>query len=84
MAAMTSAAERAAARGAWPVRRFELGQEPGDDLSSITTPEQRLEMVWALTLEAWALAGWPLPAYERSQAPVRLTSLERAGLKSRV
>ena len=81
---MSTPAERAEARRTWPVARFKLGQEPGDDLSATTTAEQRLEMVWALTLEAWALAGRALPAYERSQAPVRRTSLEHLRVKSRV
>ena len=80
---MSSAAERAAARRTWPVRRFRLGEEPGDDLSSTTTAEQRLEMVWALTLEAWELAGRAIPGYERSQAPVRRTSLEQPPPESR-
>jgi hypothetical protein len=32
-------------------------------------------MVWALTLEAWALSGRPLPRYERSEAPIRRIGL---------
>lgn len=57
-------------RSEWPVRVFQLGEEPGDDLSSTTTPDERLAMVEALTREAFALAGIPLPSYSRAEAPV--------------
>lgn len=58
-------------RQSWPVRKYRLGSEPSEDLSDSTTAEQRLEMMWPLTLEAWALNGEPLPDYLRSKAPVR-------------
>lgn len=57
-------------RSAWPVRRFALGEEPGDDLSLTTTPSERVAMVWPLTLDAWALAGREMPAYSRTETPV--------------
>ena len=57
-------------RSAWTVRRFDLGDEPSDDLSATTTPEQRLEMVWTLTLESWTLTGREVPAYSRAETPV--------------
>ncbi|MCI0652327.1 MAG: hypothetical protein L0Z55_10635 [Planctomycetes bacterium] len=66
---------RAHARASWTVRKFRLGAEPSDDLSASTTAEQRLAMMWELTLEAWALAGLPIPAYPRASAPVRLVDL---------
>ena len=53
-----------------PVRVYRLGEEPGDDLSASTTPEERLAMVWELTMRAWALSGRPIPSYERSEMPV--------------
>ena len=59
-------------RARWPVRRFPLGAEPGDDLSATTTPAERIAMVWTLTLEAWAVAGRPLPVYRRDETPVRV------------
>ena len=59
-------------RGSWPVRRYPLGHEPGDDLSAETTPQQRLAMVWELTLRAYRLAGRPLPRYARSEMPGRV------------
>jgi hypothetical protein len=58
-------------RMSWPIRKFRLGSEPGPNLSAVTTPEQRIEMVWPLTLEAWAFAGRPIPEYSRSETPVR-------------
>ena len=69
------AAARALARRSWPVRKYRLGAEPGDDLSAFTTPEDRLAMMWPLALEAWELTGKPLPTYLRDETPVRcLTS----------
>jgi hypothetical protein len=62
-------------RSAWPVRAYRLGSEPGDDLSGSTTPEERLAMMWPLALEAWELAGRPLPKYERGETPVGLRLL---------
>jgi hypothetical protein len=61
---------RAARRRSWPVKKYRLGSEPSDDLSDSTTPEQRLEMMWPLALEAWSLTGNPLPDYARRHAPV--------------
>lgn len=57
-------------RSDWPVRVFRLGEEPGDDLSATTTPEERLAMVETLTLEAFALAGLARPSYSRAQSPM--------------
>jgi hypothetical protein len=65
-------------REKWPVRRYRLGEEPRDDLTSTTTAEERLEMVEALSAEAWALTGRPLPSYARHEAPVRLRPLRAA------
>ena len=67
-----SKASRRAARKSWPVRKYRLGSEPGDDLSETTTPRERLEMMWPLALEAWALTGQPLPDYTRASTPVRI------------
>ena len=64
-------------RSHWPVRKFALGSEPGDDLSAVTTAEQRLKMVWQLTLEAWSLAGLPMPTYTRCETPVRVVRLAK-------
>lgn len=56
----------------WPVEVHELGQDSVDDLSEITTPEDRLAMVWELTIRAWTLTGLALPSYSRSETPVRV------------
>jgi hypothetical protein len=53
----------------WPVRVVPLSEDR-PDLSATTTPEQRLAMVWELTVEAWAWAGLPIPDYPRSAMPV--------------
>jgi hypothetical protein len=71
------APSRAASRRAWPVRLVALGAEPRDHLERSTTPEERLAMVWTLTLEAWTLSGRPIPAYLRAASPVRLCQLAR-------
>ena len=73
-----SASPSASNRLNWPIRKFQLGREPGPDLSATTTPEQRLEMVWPLTLEAWVLTGRSIPKYSRSETPVRKRSLTSA------
>jgi len=62
--------EKALDRRSWPVRVFRLGEEPPDDLSGSTTAEERLAMVWTLTLESWALAGRRLPGYARHETPI--------------
>jgi len=59
------------------VRRYRLGEEPGDDLSLTTTAEERLEMVETLSVEAWALTGKPFPSYARHEMPVVLRPLRR-------
>lgn len=66
-----SRGSRAGARRDWPVRKRRLGEEPGDDLSAMTTAKERLAMMWPLALEAWSLTGRPMPNYERQDAPIR-------------
>lgn len=56
--------------GAWSARVYRLGEEPGEDVSSGTTAEQRLGMVWELTARMWLLTGRPLPTYVRSEMPI--------------
>ena len=62
-------------RSAWPVRVVPLGAAGGEDLSATTTWEQRLEMVWSLTREAWEVSGRPWPEYERAQTPVKVSRI---------
>jgi hypothetical protein len=69
---MDGAARRAAERKKWPIRRYQLGDEPSDDLSATTTAAERLAMVWQLTFEAWRLAGRDIPSYSREATPGRV------------
>ena len=64
--------ERRTARSRWPVRAFRMEDEPGPDLRSTTTPEERLAMMWPLAREAWTLAGRAIPDYPRHGMPVRI------------
>jgi hypothetical protein len=57
------------------VRSYRLGDEPSDDLSGTSTPEERLAMMDPLALEAFDLSGRPVPTYRRSDAPVALRRL---------
>jgi hypothetical protein len=59
-------------RSGWPIRRFRLGEEPPDDLTAVTTAEDRLGMMWRMAREGWAVAGRSLPGYQRSEMPSRL------------
>ena len=68
----TEKERRAAKRRDWPVARYRLGEEPGEDLSGSTTAEERLAMMWELAQEAWLLSGKPFPEYERGNAPGRV------------
>ena len=63
---------RRAARARWPVRTFRLEDQPGPDLSAITTPEERIAMMWPLARDAWTLAGRAIPTYPRDRMPVRV------------
>ena len=56
----------------WSARVFRLGHEPRDDLSEVTTAEQRLAMVWDLTVRMWSLTGRPFPSYTREHVPGRV------------
>jgi len=56
----------------WTIRVYRLGEEPADDLSALSTPEQRLAMVTVLTRRMWELTGLPVPSYERAAMPGRV------------
>jgi len=60
------------ARRSWPIRRYRLGEEPDDDISAVSTGEERLAMMWPLARDAWLLAGRVIPAYSRLEAPGRV------------
>lgn len=56
-------------RRQWPVREFELGAEPARDALDRSTVDQRIAIMWSLAREAWAVAGKPIPKYERRDMP---------------
>lgn len=62
---------RAKVRGAWPVVRASLRDERPELLLEVPVAK-RIAMVWALTLDAWALRGEALPDYPRAAAPGRV------------
>lgn len=64
-----AARRRREARASTPIRVFRLGEEPGDDLSDCTTPEERIAMMWPLAVDAWTSAGRRLPQYSRDRMP---------------
>jgi hypothetical protein len=64
--------DRRSARRAAPIRAYRLGEEPTDDLSAITTAEQRLAMVAELSRRMWELTGRGIPTYERARIPVHV------------
>lgn len=68
--AMSRAATRRHARNRWPVRVYRLGEEPSDNLSAMTTPEERLQMVTDLSRRAWELSGQPFPERPRALLPI--------------
>jgi hypothetical protein len=69
--------ERAAERRSWPVRRYRLGAEPGDDFRGVTSAQERLAMMWELAIQSWRLGGRELPEYTREQTPGRVVRPSR-------
>lgn len=61
----------------WPVRCFDLGQEPLRDALDKSTVDERIAMMWPLAREAWSVAGKPIPAYERRNMPGTLARRQR-------
>lgn len=68
----SSSRERARGRTQWTVRRYRLGEEPGDDLSETATVGERLAMMWPFAVQAWTLSGRSMPHYDRGNLPGRL------------
>jgi hypothetical protein len=64
--------KRAAARAGWAGVLSRLGEEDDAAAPSRATPSERVAMVWALTLDAWAMRGLPLPSYSRAELPGRM------------
>jgi hypothetical protein len=63
---------RRRARANWPIVRHDAGEAASDDISDVTTPVQRVAMMAELANTAWAVAGRPLPGYDRRNIPGRL------------
>jgi hypothetical protein len=59
-------------RRIWVARIYRLGEEPVDDLSAISTPEQRIAMVAVLSRRMWELTGRETPSYSRAAMPGRV------------
>jgi hypothetical protein len=57
----------------WPVRGFDLGQEPLRDGLDATTIDERIAVMWPLAKEAWSVAGKPIATYERRDMPGAMT-----------
>lgn len=66
---------RAKARQSWPVARVSV-QDRSSELLLDTPISERIAMVWALTLDTYALRGEAIPDYARCDAPGRVV---RAG-----
>jgi hypothetical protein len=63
---------RARNRGDWAVRRVSVDEDQELDVMQSTTPSARLEMMWRLAIDSWAMSGKPFPDYSRSESPGRL------------
>jgi len=59
---------RRKARANWPIRKYKLGEEPPDDLSHLS-PDERVSLLFDLSVSAWLLAGNELSTLPRSQWP---------------
>jgi hypothetical protein len=67
----SDAESRRKARAGWPVSVHRL-DENTDDISDVTTPAERIAMMWPLAQEAWRLAGRSIPDYDRAHTPCRV------------
>lgn len=66
-----------AERAGWPIRSVPLSapESSAADLTDSTSPEERIAMMWPLALDAWALAGRPIPEYSRAEMPIEVRRL---------
>ncbi len=76
--ARTAEEERRARRASWPVRRFRLGDEPNEDLSSTTTADERIAMMWPLALDAFSIEASRANRSPRDRWPVKFRRLGEA------
>ena len=67
---------RRRARAHWPVKRYDLGNEPSDVITD-RSPSELIAMVEQLTRDAWASAGLVFPSYSRADTPGRVVRRDR-------
>jgi hypothetical protein len=71
------------ARGQWLVRKGRLGDPELETQWPPTTPEERLAMVWPLTIQAWALRGEDVSKRPFARDVVRIFRRKRRGSTER-
>jgi hypothetical protein len=64
--------ERRRARAGWPIRKVGLRDEELTDPRDTSTVDQRLALVWTLTMQQWAFAALEIPTYTRAEMPGRV------------
>lgn len=69
---VSAASDRAARRASWPGHITTLASQTDAAIVRHGTPGDRVAMVWAITLDAWASSGRPIPDYPRHAAPGRI------------
>jgi hypothetical protein len=57
-------------RSHYPTRKMTLDQE-GQEPVVGTSPEERLEMMWPLALQAWEFASWDRPSGASHESRLR-------------
>ena len=58
-----------------PARILRLDERVEDDLSDLTTVEERIVMVEALSKRMWEITGRPVPIYPRAEIPTKVVRL---------
>ena len=59
-------------RARWPIERLGLQEDSSDDLSSITTPAERIAMMWFLAETPWKVSGLTFDEVLASRVAVEL------------
>jgi hypothetical protein len=66
---MSTFEQRRQTRAAWPIRKVALREETLTDARDASSVDERIALVWTLTLRQWAFAGRSLPSYSRASMP---------------
>lgn len=69
---MSTFEERRKARAGWPIRKVGLRDEELTDPRDSSTVDERLALVWTLTMQQWAFSGREIPRYARAEMPGRV------------